>query len=417
MEKATDVLIIGGGLAGLTAAKVLKSAGVSIKILEAADGIGGRVRTDKVNGFLLDRGFQVLLTAYPEAQRFLDYGRLDLRAFDPGALILGNEEISEFGDPLRRPLSLWNTLRSPAGTLADKLRMLRLKIKLARKSIDKIFLEPETSTLIYLEQQGFSKRMISQFFKPFMTGIFLETKLATSSRMFEFVFKMFSEGDTAIPAKGMGMIPEQLAEDLSPDELVLNEKVTAIEKGLVSTTSGRSYTSTYVLIATNELDLPVPFQKPVSTWHSVVNMYFRFDTLPFHKPIIALNTAEGRLVNNIAVMNAVSPAYSRNGDALISLSIIVDVAHLSEAQLQAEVIKEMTGWYPGASDWQHLKTYHVNYALPVDDQVSNAPRTIKLAANCYICGDHLLNGSIDAAIKSGRLAAEAIIKDMSSKED
>jgi phytoene dehydrogenase-like protein len=415
MEKATDVLIIGAGLAGLTAANVLKSAGVGIKILEAADGIGGRVRTDKVNGFLLDRGFQVLLTAYPEAQRFLDYERLDLQAFIPGALILGKERISEIGDPLRRPLSLWSTLWSPAGTLADKLRMLRLKIKLAGKSIGKIFLEPETSTQIYLEQQGFSARMISQFFKPFMTGIFLETKLATSSRMFEFVFKMFSEGDAAIPAKGMGMIPEQLAEDLSPDELVLNEKVSAFEKGIVTTTSGRSYTSSYVLIATNELDLPVPFQKPVSTWHSVVNMYFTANTLPFQKPIIALNTAEGGLVNNIAVMNAVSPAYSTNGEALISLSIVVDVSHLSEAQLQAEVMREMSAWYPDASDWQHLKTYHVNYALPVDDQVSYEPRTNKLAENCYICGDHLMNGSIDAAMKSGRLAAEAIIKEMISK--
>jgi phytoene dehydrogenase-like protein len=415
MEKATDVLIIGAGLAGLTAANVLKSAGVGIKILEAADGIGGRVRTDKVNGFLLDRGFQVLLTAYPEAQRFLDYERLDLQAFIPGALILGKERISEIGDPLRRPLSLWSTLWSPAGTLADKLRMLRLKIKLAGKSIGKIFLEPETSTQIYLEQQGFSARMISQFFKPFMTGIFLETKLATSSRMFEFVFKMFSEGDAAIPAKGMGMIPEQLAEDLSPDELVLNEKVSAFEKGIVTTTSGRSYTSSYVLIATNELDLPVPFQKPVSTWHSVVNMYFTANTLPFQKPIIALNTAEGGLVNNIAVMNAVSPAYSTNGEALISLSIVVDVSHLSEAQLQAEVMREMSAWYPDASDWQHLKTYHVNYALPVDDQVSYEPRVNKLAENCYICGDHLMNGSIDAAMKSGRLAAEAIIKEMISK--
>jgi len=409
MKKGTDVLIIGAGLAGLTAAKVLKAAGVSIKILEASDGIGGRVRTDIVNGFLLDRGFQVLLTAYPETRRFLDYDRLNLKTFDPGALILGAEGSSEIGDPLRQPSSLLGTLLSPAGTLPDKLRMLRLKLKLARKSIDQIYSEPETSTRIYLEQQGFSSRMISQFFKPFMTGIFLETELETSSRMFEFVFKMFSVGEAALPAGGMKMIPEQLAEDLTNEELILNEQVTHIDHGRVATAGGRTYSASFVLIATNELDLPNPFQRPVRSWNKVVTMYFTTKKIPFVKPIIALNTTDFKLVNNIAVMNQISPAYSTNGDALISISIIADVSNLDEAQLQVKVIREMTAWYPDALNWEHLKTYRINYALPEDRHVQNDPQTVRLNEYCYICGDHLMNGSINAAMKSGRLAAEEII--------
>lgn len=409
MEKGTNVLIIGAGLAGLTAAKVLKAAGLSIKILEGSDGVGGRVRTDTVSGFLLDRGFQVLLTAYPETRRFLDYDRLDLKAFDPGALVLGAKGSSEIGDPLRRPSSFLGTLLSPAGTLADKLRMLRLKLKLARKSIDQIYSEPETSTRIYLEQQGFSERMISQFFKPFMTGIYLETELETSSRMFEFVFKMFSVGEAALPARGMKMIPKQLAEDLTTEELILNEQVTNIDHGLVTTAAGRTYSASFVLIATNELDLPNPFQKPVKSWNKVVTMYFTAKKAPFTKPIIALNTADSGLVNNIAVMNQVSPAYSANGDALISISIIVDVSDLGEAQLQDKVIRELVVWYPDALNWEHLKTYRINYALPKDGHVQNEPQTVRLNEYCYICGDHLMNGSINAAMKSGRLAAEEII--------
>ncbi|WP_162276983.1 NAD(P)/FAD-dependent oxidoreductase [Mucilaginibacter pedocola] len=410
MEKGTDVLIIGAGLAGLTAAKVLKAAGVRIKILEASDGIGGRVRTDQADGFLLDRGFQVLLTAYPEAKRFLDYDRLDLKAFDPGALILGAKDVSEIGDPLRRPLSLFQTLASSAGTLADKLKMLRLKLKLSGTSVDEIFSVPEIPTLAYLRQEGFSEQMIDRFFKPFMTGIFLETELATSSRMFEFVFKMFSEGDAAIPAQGIGMIPKQLADGLTAEELILNEKVRSIERDCVTTMTGNTYRSSSVLIATNELDLPLPFQRPVKKWHQVTNLYFAAPKPPFNKPVIALNTMEHRLVNNVAVMSEISKAYSTVGGALISVSIVADITHFSNERLQAEVIREMAVWYPDAFNWQHLRTYRINYALPQDQHVSNEPYTIKLNDYCFICGDHLSNGSINAAMKSGRLAAEEILK-------
>jgi protoporphyrinogen oxidase len=411
-EQNTDVLIIGAGLAGLTAAKVLKTAGKSVRILEATDAVGGRVKTDEVDGFLLDRGFQVLLTAYPETKRFLDYKALDLRRFDPGALILNKNGTMSIGDPIRQPRSLISTLLSPAGTIADKLRMLGLKMKLARKSIGEIFAEKEVTTLTYLKKFGFSGRIISQFFQPFMTGIFLENKLSTSSRMFEFVFKMFSEGDTAIPAKGMGMIPLQLAKDLSPTEIVFNESVTLIESNQVTTSSGSVFTAKYILIATDPIHLPGTQQSAVTSYHSVCNMYFTAGKKPFTRPLIALNALPGRIVNNMAVMNQISPHYSRNGEALISLSLIGDHSKQNAEELQASVLDEMKFWYPHAVHWKHLKTYHIVYALPNDDHVRNEPlaEAMRLNAQCFVCGDYLMNGSINAAMKSGRLAAEAIIK-------
>lgn len=241
MEKDIDVIIIGAGLAGLTAASVLKASGKSVLIIEAADAVGGRVRTDEVNGFLLDRGFQVLLTAYPEAKRFLDYKTLELCKFNPGALILNEKGISKIGDPVRQPGTLLSTLFSTAGTLSDKLRMLRLKLRLSGKSLTAIFSERETTTIDYLKKNGFSERILNQFFRPFMTGIFLEDQLSTSSRMFEFVFKMFSEGSAAIPARGMGMIPLQLAKNLSADEIIFNEKADTIESNAVTTFSKSVY--------------------------------------------------------------------------------------------------------------------------------------------------------------------------------
>ncbi len=412
MEHGTDVLIIGAGLAGLTAAKVLKSAGVVVKILEASDTIGGRVRTDELDGFLLDRGFQVLLTAYPEAKRFLNYDALNLQPFLPGALILDKSGVKAIGDPLRRPSSLLPTLFSGVGTFADKMRMLRLKLRLFRKSIENIFASPETTTMAYLQQQGFSEKMIESFFRPFLTGIFLERELKTSSRMFEFVFKMFSEGDAAIPEKGMGMIPRQLAEGLTPDELVLNEMVVDVKPGHVSTASGRNYAADYVLIATDQLHLPPPYQRLPESWQTVTCMYFAAGKPPFNQPLIALNASPGKLVDHIAVLTEVSPGYAPAGKALISVSLVGYRPGLSLSQLRIDVLRELAQWYPEAPDWQHLKTFPVVYALPNDEQVRNDPETVRLSKDCFVCGDYLLNGSINAAMKSGRLAAEAILQSM-----
>lgn len=411
MEYTTDVLIIGAGLAGLTAARVLKAAGKSVQILEASDQIGGRVKTEEVNGFLLDRGFQVLLTAYPETKRFLDYEALNLQKFDPGALILNRNGTTKIGDPLRQPKVLFSTLASPAGSLADKIRMLGLKLKLAGKSVEEIFSGDEISTMAYLKNAGFSERMISQFFQPFMTGIFLEDKLSTSSRMFEFVFKMFSEDDTAVPAKGMGMIPKQLAKNLNANEIIFNQKVISIEANSVKTAEGAVYEANIILIATDQLDLPGPFSKPAAAHHSVTNMYFTAANNPYPEPLIALNALPEKLVNNMAVMNRISTDYSKNDVSLISLSLIGDHTGADSTQLQTKVLTEMQMWFPDAAQWKHLKTYHIGYALPNDDHVTNDAdqNAIRLNEQCFICGDHLMNGSINAAMKSGRLAAEAIL--------
>ena len=406
-----DVIIIGAGLAGLAAAITLKGAGKTIQLIEASDDIGGRVRTDTFQGYQLDRGFQVLLTAYPETKRFLDYKRLDLQNFKPGAMILNQDGSTIIGDPLRDPGALFETLLSPAGTLIDKLRMLRLKIKLAGSSIDQIFERKEITTLAYLDKEGFSQTMMQQFFTPFMTGIFLEDQLKTSSRMFEFVFKMFSEGDTALPAGGMGMITKQLGESLSPEEVVLNEKVTGVENGMVMTSSGHTYQAKSVLLATDLPGIPAAFKTPNIGRHSVLNLYFTADKAPFLKPLIALNSRPGKTFNSIAVMNAIAPTYAPAEKSLLSVSVVRPYQEILEPGMANAVLSEMSFWYPEATNWQHLKTYAIDYALPNDDKVINtrAYQAFKLKSDVFICGDHLLNGSINAALKSGRLAAEAII--------
>src|SRR5258708_33722382 len=210
MSNGPDVLIIGAGLAGLACGRHLADAGVSCQIIEASDGIGGRVRTDQVDGFLLDRGFQVLLTAYPEARAVLDYAALDLKKFTPGTLSWFAGRMNQLVDPWRMPGAWIDSLRSDFCTFRDKLRIARLRSRLRRKSIEEIFSRPERFTKDALQSLGFSQEFIHRFFRPFFGGILLDAELKSSSRMFEFIFKMLSEGDTAVPTRRIVPIPAQL---------------------------------------------------------------------------------------------------------------------------------------------------------------------------------------------------------------
>ena len=410
-SRVDDVLIVGAGLSGLTAAKILKAAGKTIKIIEAGDSVGGRVQTDEVNGFLLDRGFQVFLKAYPEAKQLLDYKALDFKAFKPGAIIFDENGTTEIGDPFREPLTLFKTIFSPVGSLPDKFKMLSLKLKLMGTSVESIFEKPETTTVDHLVDMGFSDKMIQKFFVPFMTGIFLEDKLYTSSRMFDFVFKMFSEGDTVVPAKGMGMISKQLAAGLLTDELFLNEKVKLIENNTIISSKGYEYKAKSILIATAADGFPMPLQKPDINYKSVTTVYFTAEKLPFARAIIALNASAKKLVNNVAFMEQVSASYAPVGFSLIAVSLAGDHTAGSNEVLAEAILMELKQWFPGCGDWRFLKLYHIPYALPKDERVQNdvAMTSIKIAENIYVCGDYLLNGSINAAMKSGRLAAEAIL--------
>lgn len=411
-EENIDVIIIGAGIAGLTAAKILKNAGKKILVLEASDGVGGRVRTDYKDGFILDRGFQVLLTAYPEAKELLDYKKLDLKVFKPGALILDSNSIHKIGDPLREPNLLLTTLFSPIGNLKDKLLLLYLKTKLSFTSIDKIFEKPEIATVNYLRNFGFSAKCIEKFFRPFFTGIFLESELNTSSRMFEFVFKMFGKGNAAVPAFGMGMISAQLAENLEKHELLLNERIVKVENNTVISASGNKFQAQTIIIATDALNIPVPgYKKRVNQGKSALTLYFCSETKTKMIDRIALNAIPNALINNIAFMDHVSPNYAPEGKSLISVSIKNQLS-VDPTLLLELVMKELLQWFPESNHWKFLASYSIPYALPNNQSVTNNTNVAEMTISdhCYLCGDHTLNGSINAAMKSGKAVAEEILR-------
>lgn len=411
-----DVLIAGAGLAGLCCGIHLAERGIPVQILEASDAPGGRVRTDEYEGFRLDRGFQVLLTAYPEAQRMLDFNALRLGRFEAGAIVRFAGKFYEVRDPLRSPAAAARGLFSPIGSLADKLRVLRLRRRLARKTLDSIFAGHETTTLAALEQSGFSHAMIERFFRPFLGGIFLDSSLETSSRMFEFVFRMFTLGSAALPSGGMGAIVSQLVSRLPQGAVRVNARVESAGRGRVTLSSGEELRAKAVVIATEGPEaarLTGQVDRPAA--RSTTCVYFAAPEPPLAKPLLFLNANRQYAINNLCCVSEVAAGYAPPGEALISVSLIGALPQNDETL--ERMIRERLGHWFGRTvrSWRHLRTYRIPFALPSQPPgwLDPPERPVRLAAGLYVCGDHRDNASIQGAMVSGRRAAEAVAEDLS----
>lgn len=405
------VIIVGAGMAGLSCAVHLRAAGLNLRLIDSGDGVGGRVRTDVVDGFLLDRGFQVYLDAYPETGDLLDLKALDLRKFEPGALIFNGKRLKRLMDVFRRPASTWTSATAPIGGFIDKLRVGLMRSQILGSTLEQIANREDRKTESYLRERGFSEAMIDSFFRSFYGGIFLESELRTSSRMFEFTFKMFGQGSATLPAKGMGEIPKQLAARLPPGSITLNQKVVSLDAHSVTLSSGEQIRGRAVVLATNAASvgsLLPDLRERMPEWRSVTNLYFCAPSSPINESIICLNGSGEGVVNNVCALTDVSPDYSPDERALISVSVLG--LHPQEA-LPAKVRQELMGWFGECvAKWCHLRTDLIPEALP--EQTPKAQKH-KLGyiqqKGIYVCGDHTTSASIEGAVISGKRAAEAII--------
>ncbi len=427
MPNQFPVVIIGAGMAGLTCAVYLQQAGIEALVLEASDGVGGRVRTDAVDGFRLDRGFQVLLTAYPEARQLLNYESLDLRSFRSGALIRTETGgWTSLMNPFQEPQSVFQTLLSSVGTLADKVRILELLRHTQELPINELFGQNDDTTLDFLHDMGFSETMITQFFAPFFGGVFLENPLNTSSNFFEFCFRMFYTGQVAVPANGIGAIPAQLAARLKPGQIRLNSPVGRVSGSEVVLASGEVIRAGAVVVAVDASSavrlLAAPrFAKrgPVSPqtgeqtgitqrFNHTTCTYFAAPTSPNIRKLLMLNPNRANAVHNVAVLTDVAPDYAPGGKALISVST-QGLEVVNEGALTGRIQKELTDWYgPQVQTWRHLRTYHLPEALPAYNAGAVA-QPLQLAQNLYQCGDQTSYPSLNAAMQTGRDVAEMLI--------
>ena len=425
-----DVVIVGAGIAGLTCARRLAASGLRVQLIEAESSVGGRVRTDEMNGFRLDRGFQVLLTGYPEAQAVLDYPALDLCAFRPGAMVFHGGRFHRFADPYREPARALRFAIDPILPLQDKLLVARLRRDVLRFDPFTDNTEFDESARDFLRNRGFSSAILDRFFSPFFGGVFLERNLSTSSRWFRWLFRLFATGNAVVPRLGMQAIPQQLADALPSGMLRCGQRVerlerkTAAGKGvdswIVHLDSGQAIAARRLILATPEpvsrklmASVRAPGVAPARIWNRTTTFYYAASHSPLDEPVLALN-GEGPTagpVNHLAVMSQASAAYAPAGAHLICANIVGAAPETDESMhtLEQETRNHLRRWFGNAvHQWQVLAGYPIQYALPMTSVlpvVSAAPTD----SGIVLCGDHLTSPSIQGALVSGRLAAERIL--------
>ncbi|MDR4468053.1 MAG: FAD-dependent oxidoreductase [Nitrospira sp.] len=408
------VLIIGAGLAGLACARRLIQSGITCTVLEASDGIGGRVRTDLVEGFQLDRGFQIFLTGYPEARKALNYAMLDLMPFHPGALIRYGGHFHLMSDLFRRPQDMVRTLFSPIGSFADKLRMWRMRRDALHHHLCSKMRDPTQPTYEVLQAYHFSDAMMTRFFSPFLSSVFLEPALTTPSWIFELVWGAFCRGTTAVPRDGMSAIAQHLAAPLPAGSIKLKQAVHHIQGSKVVLESGEQLTGDVVVIATDDVTAARLRGEHAtnSSARGSTTLYFDAPVAPQRGPWLIVNGEGQGLVRTLCVLSEAAPSYAPAGRALISVTATEQLG--AHDDFPEAVRLSLQSWFGSQVDeWRHLRTDHIRHALPPIALLSphNLTAPARVADGLYICGDYRESGTLDGALRSGRKAAEAILFD------
>ena len=408
-EQSFDVIIVGAGLAGLTAALVLHREGKSVCVFEASSSVGGRVQTKKHEGFLLDQGFQVYNTAYPEGLALLDYDGLKFNAFESGAIVSTLSGNYVMADPFRHPLLSFQSAMSPVGSLMDKWLVAQLRARVLGMSLEAIC-DPTAphalqTSLMYLKEFGFSSPFIEAFFKPFFAGVFLDDELSTPATQLLFTYRMFSQGKAVLPKAGMQAIPQQLADQLPEQAICFNARVTQVSSNSVSLSHGEVYTAGHVVVATDAQTAErLTKSSLVDGVRSTTTLYYAANNPPVSRPMLVLNgTGSGR-INHWCVPSKVQPDYAPPEQHLIAVSTNAELDG-DDPEIRRE-LKTYLG--ESVSDWRHLDTICIKAALPVMNSISSMGESCSVQG-VYLCGDYLGTPSINGAMASGRKAAEAIL--------
>jgi phytoene dehydrogenase-like protein len=396
-------------MAGLVCAQDLQRSGFECILLEASDRVGGRVRTDSVDGYQLDRGFQILLSGYPQVRQRLDLDALKLGYFEPGARVRSGGTFHHLSDPLRRPLGLARTIMAPVGSIADKARLIPLIVDVRTHPVRALLRRPDQTTESRLERAGFSTAMIESFWRPLFAGIQLDPALEVSSRRFDVVLRMLAVGATSLPRLGIGAIAAQLAATLAPSTVRFGARVAQLDGSGVTLADGEPLTARCVVVATEgpEANRLLGASVPDPGSRAAACFWFAVPCPPLSGPVLVLDGDNSGPVKNLAVVSEVCRSYAPANRSLVAAAVPGPDALAPD--LEARVRRQLAQWFEGSeNEWEHLRTDVIPHGQPTQSPPFHPKRKVSLGEGRFVCGDHRDTASIQGAMFSGERTAAAV---------
>ena len=410
-----DVVIVGGGLAGLSAARRLDRAGVEWLLVEGSDRLGGRVATDVVDGWRMDRGFQVLNTAYPRLPALVDVDALDMRYFTSGVLVRRGGALHRLENPLRGPLATPKTLTSGVGTFADRLKFAALATRCATLPAAKLLDMPETTTQEMLRGAGLSHRIIEEVLRPFFSGVFADRSLDTSSHVAAMVLRSFTRGRLGVPAAGMAALPAAIAGPLPFPQLLIGARTVSVGPGMVLTEGGEIRCRA-VIVATDPMTAATLLpQLPRPDMHGLTTFYFGADRAPIDEPILLLDGDRREIIANTVVMSNAAPEYAPGGKSLIAATV-VGVSAPSSASEQVIRVELARIYGAPTDDWELLNVVTIPQALPAArTPQARLRKPVALGDGLFVAGDHRDSPSSQGAMAGGWRTAGAVLASLGAQ--
>jgi phytoene dehydrogenase-like protein len=402
LPSRAEVVVVGAGLAGLSAATRLAAAGRDVHLVDAADHVGGRLTTTRVDGFTVDRGFQVLNTGYPRVAD-LDLAALDMGWFWTGAVVQGDTGPYRVVDPRQHPTTLLDTVRAPIGALPRKVALAAFSARAGYLPVRRLLAAPERTAEEALRAAGVGDQALETFLRPFLSGVLLEDQLTTSSRYLDLVWRSFVRGRVGLPAAGMQSVGQQLADRLPAGHVHLGVRVTAVDGGSVRTATGTTVADAVVVATDPDTAGALLPGLGASAPRQVTTHLHVLPASPWAAPLIVLGRPDGRLVNSVVVSDA-QPAYSPDGRALVASSTLQPTR---EADVRAEIAR--AHGVP-AGELEHLTSVTVTGAQPAATVPLQHRQRVDLGEGLFVCGDHRDTPSIQGAMASGARTARAVLR-------
>lgn len=402
----TEVVVVGAGLAGLECARALTEHGIAVRVVEAADAVGGRVRSARVDGFTVDRGFQVLNPAYPAVRRHVDVDALDLRPMFPGVLVRREHRLAVLADPRRAPGYLPRTLASGYLDPRELLGLAAWTLP-ALGPVRRLLAEPDTSRAESLARCGVRRAIRREVLEPFLAGVIAEDDGSTSTAFTRLVVRSFVLGTPGVPAAGMGAFPAQLAAHLPDVELgVRVERVEAAAGGHRVRTGAGDRTARAVVVATDPRTAAALVPVPAPRMKGLVTHWYATDEAPSDLAATAVDGRRRGPVVNAAVMTATAPGYAPGGQHLVQATCLL---RPGEEPAEADVRRHVGEIYGvSTARWREVTRTAVPDALPAQPAPVRIRQEVDLGDGLFVCGDHRDTASQQGAMVSGRRTATAV---------